>query len=189
MLNYAACCYRRGMASYCHCNCCWLGQNTLPACLAAVLLHWATVLVRLTHQCCLPDAGLQFEVARCRPQLTADFFKQLDTMVGQERFAAKPDQDRLAELETLRQYLEEGKEAVDKAVQANISAVDRMKKLLSAKDKKAMILEMAEANEIDVALMDLLQQNIDAARMAAQEEPAQFMEKVKQAAAKFLVTQ
>eukprot|EP00879_Flechtneria_rotunda_P002469 GHRR01002666.1.p1 GENE.GHRR01002666.1~~GHRR01002666.1.p1 ORF type:complete len:263 (+),score=57.60 GHRR01002666.1:92-880(+) len=132
---------------------------------------------------------MEFEVARCRPQLTADFFKQLDTMVGQERFAAKPDQDRLAELETLRQYLEEGKEAVDKAVQANISAVDRMKKLLSAKDKKAMILEMAEANEIDVALMDLLQQNIDAARMAAQEEPAQFMEKVKQAAAKFLVTQ
>jgi hypothetical protein len=46
---------------------------------------------------------LQFEVARCRPQLTADFFKQLDTLVGQERFSPKPDEERLAELETLRQ--------------------------------------------------------------------------------------
>lgn len=49
---------------------------------------------------------LQFEVARCRPLLTADFFKQLDTLVGQERFSAKPDEERLAELETLRQVVE-----------------------------------------------------------------------------------
>lgn len=131
---------------------------------------------------------LQFEVARCRPQLTAEFFKQLDNLVGQERFAPKPDEERLAELETLRQYLEEAREAVDKAVQANISAVDRMKKLLSAPDKKAMILEMAEANEIDVALLDLLQSNIEAARAAGQDQAVQFMEKVKNAAAKFLVT-
>jgi hypothetical protein len=62
----------------------------------------------------------------------------------QERFAAKPDEERLIELETLRQYLEEGKEAVDIAVASNISAVERMKKLLTAPDKKAMILEMAE---------------------------------------------
>lgn len=131
---------------------------------------------------------MQYEVARCRPQLTAEFFKQLDTLVGQERFAPKPDEERLAELETLRQYLEEAKEAVDKAVQANISAVDRMKKLLSAPDKKAMILEMAEANEIDVALMDLLQSNIEAAKGAGQDKAAEFMEKVKTAAAKFLIT-
>jgi hypothetical protein len=64
--------------------------------------------------------------------------------VLQERFAAKPDEERLIELETLRQYLEEGKEAVDIAVASNISAVERMKKLLTAPDKKAMILEMAE---------------------------------------------
>jgi hypothetical protein len=33
-------------------------------------------------------------VARCRPQLTAEFFKQLDTLVGQERFSPKPDEVR-----------------------------------------------------------------------------------------------
>jgi hypothetical protein len=37
---------------------------------------------------------MQFEVARCRPQLTADFFKQLDTMIGQVRAAGKPYDQR-----------------------------------------------------------------------------------------------
>jgi hypothetical protein len=45
-----------------------------------------------------------------------------------------------------------------------------------------------QANEIDAALLDLLQQNIEAARIAGQEEPAKFMEKVRQAAMKFTVT-
>ena len=127
-------------------------------------------------------------MARCRPRINAAFFKQLDNLIGQERFAAKPDEERLAELETLRQYLEEGAEAVDKAVTATASAVDRMKKLLSSQDKKATILAMAADNEIDQALLDLLQQNIDAARMAGQEDAAKFMEKVKTATAKFMVT-
>ncbi len=48
--------------------------------------------------------------------------------------------------------------------------------------------EMAAANEIDQALVDLLQQNIDAARAAEQTAPADFMEKVKVAVAKYLVT-
>eukprot|EP00882_Tetradesmus_deserticola_P012797 GHRQ01013562.1.p1 GENE.GHRQ01013562.1~~GHRQ01013562.1.p1 ORF type:complete len:257 (+),score=93.25 GHRQ01013562.1:702-1472(+) len=131
---------------------------------------------------------VQFEVARCRPQLTAEFFKQLDTLVGQERFSPKPDEDRLAELDTLRQYLEEAVEAVDKAVASNISAVERMRTLLSSPDKKQCISDMAAANEIDVALIDLLQQNIEAAKGAGQDDAAAFMEKVKNAAAKFLVT-
>lgn len=151
---------------------------------------------------------MEFEVARCRPKLTPEFFKALDSMIGAERFgapasglvsakqAASEDseakaaasEERLAELELLRQYLEEAAQAVDKAVDSTSSAVDRMKKLLSAKDKKAMIIEMAEANEIDVPLMDLLQQNIDGAKDAGQAEAAAFMEKVKQAASKYLIT-
>jgi hypothetical protein len=67
-------------------------------------------------------------------------------------------QERLAELDLLRKYLEEAVEAVDKAVASNISAVERMKKLLTSPDKKQCISEMAAANEIDVALIDLLQQ-------------------------------
>ena len=36
-----------------------------------------------------------------------------------------------------------------------------MAKLLSSRDKKETIIAMAEANEIDQALMDLLKQNIE----------------------------
>lgn len=54
------------------------------------------------------------------------------------------------ELETLRQYLEEARDAVDAAIACNISAVERMKKLLTAQDKKAMILEMAEVRRLEV---------------------------------------
>lgn len=133
-----------------------------------------------------------------RPRLTPEFFKALDGLIGAERFnapksnlvsasqaaneaseaARAASEERLAELELLRQYLEEASEAVDKAVQSTSSAVDRMKKLLMAQDKKAMIIEMAEANEIDVPLMDLMQQNIDGAKAAGQEDAAAFMEKV-----------
>ncbi|KXZ41137.1 hypothetical protein GPECTOR_740g899 [Gonium pectorale] len=134
---------------------------------------------------------MEYEVARCRPKLTPAFFKQLDSIIGAERFAAKPDQERLAELDTLRQYLEEAIEAIDKAVVKTASAADRLKKLLTSKDKKETILvggEMAAANEIDQALVDLLQQNIDAAKAAEQTAAAEFMEKVKVAVAKYLVT-
>ncbi len=131
---------------------------------------------------------MDFEVARCRPLLTPEFFKELNDLVGRERFAPKPDQERLAELETLRDYLEGMSKAVDQAVAATSSAKDKVKRLLEAQDKKACILEMAENNEIDQALMDLLQQNIDMARQAEMEPQAAFMEKVKLALSKYLVT-
>jgi hypothetical protein len=138
---------------------------------------------------------MEFEVARCRPLCTADFFRDLDAMLGEARFGnagnaidGEPDEDRVAELETLRQYLEEAVEAIDRAVKATSTAADRMKTLLEAKDKKQAILALAEANLIDQALVDLLQTNADAARQAGQEQAAVFMEKVKQAVSKYLVT-
>ena len=46
----------------------------------------------------------------------------------------------------------------------------------------------AGANQIDKPLLDLLQQNIDAARSAGQEQPALFMEKIKAAAQRYRLT-
>ena len=43
-------------------------------------------------------------------------------------------------------------------------------------------------NEIDNGLLDLLQENIDAAKAVGQPEPAQFMEKVRDAAKKFVMS-
>ncbi|KAL4441533.1 hypothetical protein ABPG77_002037 [Micractinium sp. CCAP 211/92] len=130
---------------------------------------------------------MEFEVARCRPQLTPEFFAYLDRRIGLERFSNMPDEERLAELETLRDYLKEAVEAVEKAAQTLAGPQERLKKLLEAKDKKAMLLEMAAANEIDRPLIDLLDQNIEGATAAKQEQAAEFMRKVKQAALRYLV--
>jgi hypothetical protein len=133
-------------------------------------------------------ADMDFEVARNRLALDESFFRNLDSVIGQERFGARPNEDKLAELEALRKYLEDAVAAVDKATKSTASAQERLKTLLSSPDKKQCILDMAGENEIDQALCDLLQQNIDAARMANQTKPAEFMEKVLGACKKFLIT-
>ena len=130
---------------------------------------------------------MEYEVARCRPKLDKDFFAVLDKLVGIERLSTAPDEDRLIELETLRDFLTEATEAVDQATEQVSAAPERMKKLLMSKDKKATLLEMAGAGEIDQALIDLLQQNIEGAREAGQEDAAEFMTKVQQAAKRYLI--
>lgn len=130
---------------------------------------------------------MDYEVARCRPRVTADFFALLDRKIGVERFSTQPDEDRLAELEALRDFLKETTAAVDQVVTSMTAPQDRMKKLLQAKDKKAMLLEMAGSGEIDQPLFDLLQQNIDTAREAGQQQAADFMEKVLVAAKRYAV--
>ena len=64
----------------------------------------------------------------------------------------------------------------------------RMRKLLTAKDKRATLLEMAGANEVDKELIALLDQNAKAAKDAGQEEAAEFLGKVRDAARKFLIS-
>jgi len=132
---------------------------------------------------------MDFEVARNRPKLSDEFFKHLDNNIGALRFASESEEEKetLVELEALRTYLEGAVKSLDHAISNMASAKDRMAKLLSAKDKKDMILTMAEAGEIDQPLMDLLNQNIQAARAAQQEDAAGFMEKVMRACGKYYV--
>ncbi|KAK9909063.1 hypothetical protein WJX75_006635 [Coccomyxa subellipsoidea] len=131
---------------------------------------------------------MEFEVARCRPLLTEDLFAYVQQQISEERFKTSANQDRVAELELLLNYLKGAVEKLDSAVQGKVTPLERMKKLLTSKDKKATLLEMAGNNEIDTALLDLLQQNIDGAKAAGQKEPAEFMEKIRDAARKFVMT-
>ena len=62
---------------------------------------------------------------------------------GQERFASKPNEDRVGELEALREFLEQAAAAFDAQQQKVLEPVDRLKQLLAAKDKRATLLEMA----------------------------------------------
>jgi hypothetical protein len=130
---------------------------------------------------------MEYEVARCRPLLTADFFATLTKQAGIERVSPQPDEDRLAELDGLREFLEAAVKAVDNATTALAAAPARLKKLLESKDKKATLLEMAGDGEIDAALMDLIEQNIAGAKAAKQDQAAEFMTKVQQAAARYLI--
>lgn len=43
----------------------------------------------------------------CRPSLTSEFFDKLNDVIGETRFKSlEVDEERLTELETLRDYLE-----------------------------------------------------------------------------------
>lgn len=130
---------------------------------------------------------MEYEVARCRPLMSENFFAVLNKQVGIERVSPQPDEERLAELDGLREFLEAAVKAVDTATAAVAAAPARLKKLLESKDKKATLLEMAGAGEIDAALMDLIEQNIAGAKAAGQDKVVEFMTKVQQAAARYLI--
>lgn len=132
-------------------------------------------------------AEMQYETARCRPHLDKAFFTYLDRQIAEQRFANPPNENRLAELETLRDFLKQTVALIDKRTKEIAAPAERLRTLLMSKDKKATILEMAETNQIDEDLLNLLKQNADAARAAGQPEPAQFMEKIRDAAQKFLI--
>ena len=131
---------------------------------------------------------LEYEVARTRPALSEDFFKELDAEVGTARFAKVVNEDRVAELEMLRDFLKQAIAAFDAQAAALAAPAERMRKLLTAKDKRATLLEMAGANEIDKELVALLDTNAKAAKSAGQEEAAEFLGKVRDAARKFLIS-
>eukprot|EP00889_Picochlorum_renovo_P001799 jgi/Picre1/28829/NNA_004226.t1 len=130
---------------------------------------------------------MNFEVARCRPKLDEDFFALLNKQIGIEKISPTPDEERVTELEMLRDYLTEAVEAVDTATQQVSAAPERLKSLLEAANKKEKLREMASNGEIDQAFMDLLEQNIEGAQEAGREDVAEFMTKVRQAAGKFMI--
>ncbi|CAL6333029.1 unnamed protein product [Bathycoccus prasinos] len=75
---------------------------------------------------------------------------------------------------------------VDQTTKAMLQPKERMMKLLTAKDKKAMILEMVDNDELDMNLMALLMTNINTAKAAGLDQEAAFMQKIYSACAKFV---
>ncbi|KAK9805770.1 hypothetical protein WJX73_007953 [Symbiochloris irregularis] len=131
---------------------------------------------------------MEYETVRCRPLITDEFFTHLGSEIGKQRFASRPDEGKVAELEGLRDFLATTVAQIDEKAKNMAAPKDRLLRLLQAQDKKAMLLQMAGDNEIDDVLLKLLQQNIDAARSAGQEQPAVFMEKIRDAARRYMLT-
>lgn len=64
---------------------------------------------------------------------------------AEQRFASPPNENRLAELESLREFLKETISLLDSRTQQIAAPAERLRSLLMSKDKKATILEMAGA--------------------------------------------
>ena len=124
---------------------------------------------------------MEYEIVKQRPMLTEDFFGYLGGLRDGEA-----DEDEKGKLDALYQVTSSFVGFVDQTTRAMLSPLERMKKLLGAKDKRAMILEMVDADELDLNLMALLKTNINTARQAGQEDAAEFMEKIYKACAKFV---
>ncbi|KAK4262640.1 hypothetical protein QN277_028178 [Acacia crassicarpa] len=132
---------------------------------------------------------IEFEIARMRPRLNAEFFEHLQLELGKLRFSVSKTQDmedRLIELEALQKALQEGTEAYDKMQNELITARASLTKILSSKDVKATLLEMVERNEINRSLLALLDENIANAQKSNQKQAAEFMEKLRGAVVKYI---
>ena len=116
-----------------------------------------------------------------RPLLTDDFFAYL-----KNRSENEVAEEERGKIDALYQVTSEFVGFVDQTTRAMTSLVERLKKLLESKDKRAMILEMVDKDELDLNLMALLKTNINTARQGGQEDAALFMEKISAAAAKFV---
>lgn len=132
---------------------------------------------------------MEYEVARCRPRLTPHFFSVLRAEAGALRFAVEQTEerrDRLAELEALEKVLKEALEAYDSMADDLLGAKEKLTTILSAKDKRAAILQLAADSQLDRPLLALLDQNIAAAQGANEAQAAEFMEKVRSAVVKYI---
>merc|ERR1712113_353329 len=101
-----------------------------------------------------------------------------NTVTGQARFGESPDEKKVKQLEALKEVIEKNLEIIKDDEETVLPAVERLKMLLMAPDKKAKILEMASNNEIDEGLVELLKVNVQAAEEAGETQKAEFMQKV-----------
>lgn len=132
---------------------------------------------------------IEIEIARLRPRLNDEFFKQLQFELGQLRFSVAKTQgmeDRIIELEVLQKALSEGIEAYDKMQYELVNAKQSLMKIFTSKDITATLLEMVEQNEINRSLLALLDENIASAHQSQQKEAAEYMGKVRMAVLKYV---
>jgi len=123
---------------------------------------------------------MEYEIVRCRPLLTDDFFNSLKASIEKEEGLEKEKREALYTVTSGFVGF------VDQTTKAMLQPRERMMKLLTAKDKKAMILEMVETGELDINLMALLKTNENTAREAGLTQEADFMKKIYNACSKFV---
>ncbi|CAL6335487.1 unnamed protein product [Bathycoccus prasinos] len=125
---------------------------------------------------------MEFEIVRNRPKLNEEFFAYLKSQMED----ASVSEDMKGKIDALSTVTSNFVGFVDQTTKAMLQPKERMMKLLTAKDKKAMILEMVDNDELDMNLMALLMTNINTAKAAGLDQEAAFMQKIYSACAKFV---
>jgi hypothetical protein len=125
---------------------------------------------------------MEFEIVRNRPKLNEEFFAYLKSQMED----ASVSEDMKGKIDALSTVTSNFVGFVDQTTKAMLQPKERMMKLLTAKDKKAMILEMVDNDELDMNLMALLMTNINTAKAAGLDQEAEFMQKIYSACAKFV---
>eukprot|EP00898_Chlorokybus_atmophyticus_P009166 jgi/Chlat1/9250/Chrsp99S08523 len=134
------------------------------------------------------EEDFEYETARYRPRMDEAFFSQLDRDIGTARFSnSVKDQEKVQVMEKLKDILKEGVASLDEMTSKMVSAQSRLRQVLTAADKKAQLLKLAEENQIDSAFITLLEQNTASARTAGQEEVAKLLEKIREVSLKYVV--
>jgi hypothetical protein len=123
---------------------------------------------------------MEYEIVRCRPLLTDSFFNSLKASIETSEGLEKEKREALYTVTSGFVGF------VDQTTRAMLQPRERMMKLLQAKDKKAMILEMVETGELDINLMALLKTNENTAREAGKLQEAEFFQKIYNACSKFV---
>merc|ERR1711871_1651351 len=90
---------------------------------------------------------MSFEITRSSPFLNDAFLAHVKAEISDARMGKNKDDGRVMELEALLGVVEDGLESLAREKSRLIAPVDRLKKLLQAKDKKADQTQAAEFME------------------------------------------
>jgi len=129
---------------------------------------------------------MEFELVRCKPHLIEMKFDDFMEQKIADLEASGESAVRLGELTDLKTAMIDFISFMEGNVKAMAEPAERLKKLLSSKNLRQTINQMAGDNELDAPLLALLQTNANYARDAGQEDAAEFMEKILAACKKFV---
>jgi len=123
---------------------------------------------------------LEFEMTRCRPELTPEFFENVEAEV-----LAAVEGERKEQLQAMLKATNEFVVFMDANVKALATPQEKLKALLEAPNKREKIADMGANGEIDDPFMALFFANIDGAYSSGNMQAGDFMTKVYDACKKF----
>lgn len=123
---------------------------------------------------------LEFEMTRCRPELTPEFFENVEAEV-----LTAVEGERKEQLKAMLKATNEFVVFMDANVKALATPQEKLKALLEAPNKREKIADMGANGEIDDPFMALFFANIDGAYSSGNMQAGDFMTKVYDACKKF----